>query len=109
MEQNRKRFSIEQIESLERLDRFRERQVVREVKSNLLDSDFQDVDSRVQDVDSRILEVENKKQTIADLLQADKDQIKNAFQNWDTLTEVQFRAVVKKIFKALIINEVQED
>ncbi len=70
-----------------------------------------EIDSKNKDseIDEKLNTEDAKRKTISDLLKADEAQIKQAFQNWDTLTDAQFRAVTKKLFKAIIINEIQED
>lgn len=56
----------------------------------------------------KISDIQIKRTAVSDLLGEDAIEIKNAFQNWDTITAAQRWVVVKKVLKALIINEVQE-
>ena len=45
---------------------------------------------------------------VKELLKKDKQQIKQALKDWDSLSDSEFRAIVKKLFKILITNEIKE-
>lgn len=73
------------------------------------ESKTQEVETRADAISEKADRLERDKSSVASQIMARENEIRQAFANWDTLTESQFRMVVKRILRALLINEIKGD
>lgn len=79
-----------------------------EKKREQLEARAEQIEQRAQQVREKAEKLETEKNAVASLLLQNEQQITQAFQNWDTLTESQFRTVTKLLFRALVTNEIKQ-
>ena len=65
-------------------------------------------DEEAKSAKTKADKIESERNIVRDVILQNESQLRNAFANWDTLTEPQFRAVTKLLFRALVKNELQE-
>lgn len=63
---------------------------------------------KADEIETKANELKSEKDEFKSFILQNEQQIRQAFQNWDTMTEQQFRTVTKLLFRALVVNEIKE-